>query len=357
MASYERRLTLILVGVLALVAIVMLSGKASEELAPEPRAAHVAIRADGDEVARVGRVELEAGTAFDLFAVLEAETWRGDTVYYTEAPRLEIRGSEVSADALRIWRRPLEARVLWFAVQGSPPYLEIGSEEALAGFELREAFYADWPRTWKVPGSVLAASTVVEQTPRGRFAEFGTQRYHARIELYGNDSRVVPEMRFRSPGAEELLRDPAGFPTVVAKLPGLLARPSSVFGLSQLELPAAAPRSLRSRLAAWEDARLMFSRLALIGRVLADAGVAWEGLAWEGVELDGTAAWGAGGDLIRAGGRVVIALADRGRDERLDYDDLVFDYERGAAVRSLREVFSGEGLVERARLADASGGG
>ena len=52
------------------------------------------------------------------------------------------------------------------------------------------------------------------------------------------------------------------------------------------------------------------------------------------------------GDLLRVGERLVILLQDRGIAGTLDYDDLCFDFFRGASVRPLREVFVGDGLVE-----------
>ena len=51
--------------------------------------------------------------------------------------------------------------------------------------------------------------------------------------------------------------------------------------------------------------------------------------------------------------RVVWLLDDRGVADRLDREDLCLDFERGARVRSLRDVFTGDGLVERARLGSA----
>ena len=56
------------------------------------------------------------------------------------------------------------------------------------------------------------------------------------------------------------------------------------------------------------------------------------------------------GDLIRAGGRVVVLYEDRGTPGRLDRGDLCFDFEQGAEVLPLSEVFVGEGLLELARL-------
>ena len=69
----------------AIVAALFLLTKASEKVAPVPVALWVAIQPEGEDVARVGPIELPAGTGFRLHAVMEAETFRGERIYYTEA--------------------------------------------------------------------------------------------------------------------------------------------------------------------------------------------------------------------------------------------------------------------------------
>ncbi len=50
------------------------------------------------------------------------------------------------------------------------------------------------------------------------------------------------------------------------------------------------------------------------------------------------------------GDRLVVLIKDLGTPSELDYQDLCFDYDKGAKVQPLREVFAGEGLVEWAAL-------
>ena len=78
--------------------------------------------------------------------------------------------------------------------------------------------------------------------------------------------------------------------------------------------------------------------------------MAWEDVPWTGVELDGSRQWPQPGDLLRAGPRLVMFLKDEGVEGWLDYDDLCLDFDRGAAIRRLGEIFTGQGVVEWARL-------
>src|SRR5512134_4001566 len=86
-------------------------------LAPEPVAAYVAVLAEGDEVAADGAHELAAGRPFRLFAVLEAKDWRGDVVWFSEAPALRLGGREVPRDAIRPWPGDADVKVRWFTVE------------------------------------------------------------------------------------------------------------------------------------------------------------------------------------------------------------------------------------------------
>jgi hypothetical protein len=121
-----------------------------------------------------------------------------------------------------------------------------------------------------------------------------------------------------------------------------------------VEPPAGAGPELHARLADLTRRRILFSRAPLLSQVMAAAGATADGLSWRTVDLTAGPAWGEGGvgsgDLLRAGARVVILFRDRGAPGVLDRDDLCFDYEQGAAVRPLSEVFAGGGLVELARL-------
>ena len=79
-------------------------------------------------------------------------------------------------------------------------------------------------------------------------------------------------------------------------------------------------------------------------------GMAWEDLSWGSVDLEGSSPWHHAGEPLRAGERLVWLLEDRGRKGVLDRGDLCLDFQRGARVLTLQEVFTGSGLVERASL-------
>lgn len=185
---------------LVAVVAVLLVPKARETLAPQPQRAFVAIEVGGEGMARPGSAELASDTEFRLHAVLEATTRGGQPLYYTEAPSLEIDGERVPAERLRPWDRELEARVLWFSVEGVPPFVSGGDARAVDAFRFQEVYRADWPQAWSVDGVVAPTS---ERLARGRrehgpFA-FGTGAYQVRILLYGTESAIRPRASFLSP--------------------------------------------------------------------------------------------------------------------------------------------------------------
>jgi hypothetical protein len=319
-------------------------------LAPELLALHVAIEADGAETAQLGPIEIEAGQGFRLHAVVEAKDWRGKEVFYTDAKALEVAGRRVDSTALRAWDRPERARLLWFTVEGAPPFSQVQSLEHLEELGYREIFRAEWPQTWSIPGRL---DPTVENVLPGREGvarseRFGTQRFHVRLEVFGRESSFLPSSRLRSPGAAELLAAPAAFPAVAAVLPGPLEPLSRAFGLPQLELAPDAPEEVRAAIGARTDLGLAFSRLPLLAGWLKAMGVAWSDLRWEKIDLSGDVAWGGAGDVVRAGSKVAFTFRDEGQAERLDDRDLCLDFDRGATVRTLGEIFVGEGLIERA---------
>ena len=53
---------------------------------------------------------------------------------------------------------------------------------------------------------------------------------------------------------------------------------------------------------------------------------------------------------MRAGSKVAFTYQDRGVIGRLDESVLCLDFDKGATVRTLGEVFIGEGLVELATV-------
>jgi hypothetical protein len=333
-----------------------LGGKARRELAPEPRAAWVAIAAGEDPLAVSGPVELAAGEPFTLHAVLEAETWRGERVYYTEAKALRLDGEEIPASALRRWSGGEEVRILWFTVEGGPPYLEVAAASDLERLQFRESFRADWPQAWAVPGSVEPSRRRLVAGDLGAAADFGSQRFHVRIEFFGAASAVVPRLRMRSPGAAEIERESERFPAVRARLAGPLAAPSLVFGTPQVEVAEGADAALAHSVGELWRSGLVFSRLVVLRELLDRTGRSWEEAGWRAVDLEEGLEWGVGGvapgDLLRVGERFVILVADQGRRGQLDDGDLGFDFDKGAALLRLGEIFTGEGLVEWAALGE-----
>ncbi|MCH7667060.1 MAG: hypothetical protein IH936_14170 [Acidobacteria bacterium] len=341
----------IAVALFAVVAVFFLLTRVSEKVAPVPVALWVAIQPEGEDVARVGPVELPAGTGFRLHAVMEAETFRGGRIYYTEAKRLDLLGEPVSSELLRPWSGRLEARILWFTVEGSTPFRQVPLDEELTAPRFQGIFQPDWGRAWSVIGDVrptvenfLPGADQVRRTKR-----FGTQRFQVRIELFRRKKDLTPELRLASWGSEELPGRAAEFPAVTAVLPGVLEAPSRIFGLQQLELESGSQSaSTGKQLVSWTDELIAFSRIAVLGKWLTAQGVSWEDLAWEAVELGVSPAAAQPGDLLRVGRRVVWLLEDRGA-AGLDDEDWCLDLERGARVERLGDVFVGEGLVDWAR--------
>ncbi|MGH9380170.1 MAG: hypothetical protein ACRD2Z_06110 [Thermoanaerobaculia bacterium] len=349
----SQRLVWIAAGVLfAAVVAVLVVPRARETLAPEPVRAFVAIEVDGEGVARTGDLELTSGMGFRLHAVIEAVRRGGEALYYTEAPALEIDGEPVPAERVRPWDRSLEARVLWFGVEGVPPFVAGGDREAIGAVRFQEIFRADWPQAWSVPGSVEPTS---ERLARGRDAHgpfpFGTAAYQVRVLLYGPESEIRARQRLASPGGEALATGSDPVARVEVTLPGRLAAASRVFGLPQIEPAEGSP--LPPALARLLEQGLAFRRAQVLAATLGDADRRWEELAWETVDPEAGPPWGEEGvepgDLVRAGGRVVILYRDQG-DGRLGRGDLAFDFVDGPAVRALNEIFVGEGLLEWAAL-------
>lgn len=358
MTTERRIIVTVFVVAGAVLLLLVLWPRAAARLAPEPVAAHAAVQPEGAEAAVVGPVEIEAGRPFTLHAVLEARTRGGEPLYYTRAPALELGGERVPAEALRSWDRRQAVRVFWFTVEGFAPYVRLEAPEQLDRFHYTEFFRPERPSEWSIQGRLEPRfSEGLERDAVDREARsFGTQRFQVRIELFENEKDVTALARFTSAGGEALPGEVETFPAVYSALPGPAGPASLAFGLTQIEPPAGAGADLLSHLAEMTRRRLAFSRAPLLREVLAAAGTTSGALAWETVDLAAGPAWGEGGggvgtgDLLRAGARVVVLYRDQGTAGVLDRDDLCFDYERGAAVRPLSEVFAGGGLVELARL-------
>lgn len=352
----ERKITLIVLGVVAGLVLLLFSSEVVEqEVGPKPIAAWVAIEVEGSGIARTGRVEIASGTPFHLHAVVQAETFSGKTIYFTEATRLEIDGQEIPGDAIRQWSSSNQPRILWFTVEGYTPYLEVGSKEALGEFHFEDHFRADWPRTWAIPGDLRPrAERDMKTGPIDGISRFGIQRYHVRVEIFGPESEITPRLRLQSSSSQDLPARIDEIATVQATLQDRLHIPSSVYGLSQIEPLPESPAEVARELTSWFGQGIAFSRLELLRQHLGRSGVEYNDLSWDSVELGTEMSWSeegaTGGDLLRVGNRWVVLLQDRGNEGYLDRDDLCLDFDRGARMRLVGEVFTGEGLVEWANL-------
>lgn len=356
MTSEKKILWAVAVGVSAVILALVLWPRAKEGLAPELVRAHVAVLPADAETAVVGPVEIEAGREFDLHAVLEARGRDGAAVYYTEAPALEIDGEPVPAEALRRWDRQGTVKIFWFTVEGPGPFLKLDVPEHLDRFRFTEFFRPEWPSAWTIDGRLdpRFSESLERDALDVRDRSFGTQRFQVRIEIFGDEEDVTPGQRFASPGGEALPEAVESFPTIYSALSGAAGPASLAFGLTQIEPPPSPPPMLAARLLQLTRRRLAFSHVALVSEVIQAAGATRTGLDWRDVDLAAGPAWGEGGvgtgDLVRVGARVVVLFRDQGTEGRLDRADLCFDYDRGAAVRRLSEIFVGDGLVELARL-------
>ncbi len=355
--SQSRIILFVLLAVTLVVIAVLLQPTVEESLAPKLRAAWVGVEVDSSGIAEVGPVEIVAGTPFTLHAILEGQDRQGGVVYYTEAQRVSLRGEELAPETLRRWQRSREVKIRWFTVEGIPPYLRVAAEEEFEKFSFRNLYRPDWPLVWSIPGEIVAGgSTSPEPGPATSHQAFGIQRYHVKVEIYSAGDGLIPGERIGSWDADDVVAEIERFPAVRRVLPGLVGPASKVFGLTQLELAAEAPPALRERVGELTRSGLAFSRVTVLWDQIRAAGKRLEDLEWRNIDLTGGIRWGepaAAGDLLRVGERMVVLVEDRGEPEVLDYDDLCFDYERGAAVRALSDVFSAEGeegLVEYAAL-------
>jgi hypothetical protein len=348
--------------VLLVVVFLFSSEVVEKEISPKPRAAWVAIELDNSGLARTGPVTAEGGTPFRLHAVLEAETFSGDTVYYTEARSLEIAGERIPPENLRVWDRSSEPRILWFTVEGFKPFLEIDEAADLEGFRFQENFRADWPRTWSIPGNLRPqGEPTYDFGPDLDLPSFGTQRFHVRIEIFGPKSEITPELRLQSLRAADLPARVADFSTMAATLPGSLAAPSRTRGLTQIEPQSDILAAVADSLVDLYRDGLAFSRPLVLRDLLDQSQTTYEELIWRAVELGVDQGWGetgvGRGDLIRVGNRWVVAVEDRAVAGVLDREDLCFDFDKGFRLRRIGEVFTGDGLIEWARLRPVPSGG
>jgi hypothetical protein len=359
--SSDRRALWVAIAVVS-ASLLLLFGvpKVREELRPDVIGALVAVQIGSEPTARVGAVDIEVGESFSLYAVLRAESRSGDTVYYTQAPGLEIAGQPVEADHVRPWPGGDEIRVLWFTVEGFRPFLEPASIAELETFHWQETFRPDWGFGWVAAGTVAPHNRNLSRAPENDAdLPFGTAYFHVRVEEYFRSGDPTPIARHRSPGAEALPGHPERLSRVVARLPGSLASVSELFGRVHVEPTGDSSPELSRSVASLFSRGLMFSRLLALDRMLVERGIGLAELEWETVEIPEGPSWGeiGAGDLLRSGERLVVLFEDRGEPGRLDYEDLCFDFFENAAVRPLAEVFRAGGVVSWADLAATEDGG
>jgi hypothetical protein len=315
---------------------------------PEPVGAHVGIEVDGDGVALVGRVRLASGQRFRLHAIVEATAADGATTFYTEAREVRFLADERrgAAAVVRPWTdRPEPSRVLWLTLEGAAPFRPLAAGETLDRFAFEEFSHPEWGTGWTASGSLEALrDDALALEGRTSDLSFGTQHYRVWIEILGEERDVLPQRRLESAGSEELLADPETVPAVEVTLPGALAVPSGVFGLSQIEPPPTAEEPVLAALAERHAQGLLFSRALLLRELLESSGSSFETLAWHRLDLAAGEPWGErvqAGDLLRVGARWVVLFRDEGVAGVLDEADLCFEYQRGAVIRRVGSVFVG----------------
>ncbi len=233
-------LVLAFLAIAAGVASFLLAPKVREKLAPELVDARVAIELPSDGVARTGILGIQAGDTFTLHAVLKAVDQNGQAIYYTEAQALELDGVMIPPEDLRRWDRFHRVKVQWFTVEATTPHFEVEKRGGLDSFRFDEFYHPDWTQSWSIPGALTPRfDDLLQQDYPNR--PFGTQRYHVRIELYEDEKSFVPQARYRSWGAPEVMDKGEAFPTIIATLPDPMNAISRPFGLSMMSLPVETP--------------------------------------------------------------------------------------------------------------------
>jgi len=347
----------IALGLGAVIAALFFLPKVENPLAPEPLRAFVALRAEGEAAASNGAHRLAAGAPFRLFAVVEATSWRGETIFLTDAPALVLDGTPIAAERIRPWPEGRIAKVRWFTLEGFSPWFEVSSEADLDRYALVETFHPEWGDGWSVAGVVDPKLVQLDAASPLRPLPWGTQRYAARVEFFEAAGALTPSSRVRTPGPDAARAGDPSVTSLVASLDPPLAVLSQRFGRTEGELGPDAPDAVVAGLDALVDRDLVFRRTRLLAAHVAALGGGTAPVVWRRVDvLASDLRWGddAGpGDLLQAGNRLVALFRDEGEPGRVDPGDLVFDLWKGLRVLRLGDVFrsdvEGELELELAR--------
>jgi hypothetical protein len=345
--SAEARLAL----ALSMVTLSLLVGCGGPRFVPV--AAHVAIELRDEGVARTGRIEVAPSTDFKIHAVLEARTEEGEVRYYSDVAGLELYGERVAPELVQSWDGPRFAQVLWLTLEAQRRYAEITSARQLEGFRFDGFARPEWGRGWIAEARMGLRSEELLDVHAGSDVMFGTRFLQAWVELSDQRDAILPQERFKSPGPEVLLTDPERVTTLVIRSPGALGSAERVFGLSQLEPAPELDESTREAIRSLHDRGLAFNRIELLRDLTNDSGQPFSELDWSLVELGQGVRWGQDifpGDLLRAGDRWIVVFDDTQGDGLLDASDRCLDFDRGAGVENISEVFVGEGELQLARL-------
>lgn len=343
-------LVAIMAAIVGVAAVVLwLAPRAQQARAPNMVRAWVGVEVGDEGTARTGTVELAAGEDFRLHAVVEAELGARDgdreRVYYSPTPRVVIDGERfdaLPAEDLDVLGR---VRLLWWSIENGVPVREFEDGAELERFRYEPFFRPEWGSSWSLDGTLEAYfdSWLEDDDSPDVERNFGTLRYQVWVETSLDEDALVPDQRVKSAALPEATR-------VEARLPGALASPSAVFGLPGIVRGAGEwDTAALGRLQQLHDDRLAFSRVTLLRELLDAGGVGWESLNWVLLALDGSAGWHAPGegapapgDLVRVADRWVVLLRDQvgqGEPGMLDGADLCMDFDSGAAVRRLDQVF------------------
>lgn len=360
-------LLFLIVGAIVVVAsaVLWLLPRAERLRAPTLAAAWVGVEVGGDGVARTGAIEMTAGQDFRLHAVLATEPRRGDgggePVYYSAVPQVEIDGRRLEALSPDEIGGLGWVRMLWFSVEHGVPFRELEDSADLERFDYEPFFRPEWGNAWSIDGTLEAHfDGWLEKDGPDIDRNFGTLRYQVWVEAAVDEDALVPDQRVKSAGLPGATR-------LEARMPGALATPSAAFGLPGIQR---SPATGEGDSAEWDaaalaglqrlyDDRLAFSQVSVLRDILEAGDVGWEDLQWELAPLDGSTPWNAAGgdspapgDLVHVGDRWAVLFADsadEGAAGMLDGADLCLDFDAGATVRRLEQIFTvnaeGEGDV------------